>query len=492
MSGNGTTRREFLRAAGLGAASLAVPGVVNCGIGGRERLPNIVYILADDMGYGDPRCNNEESKIPTPNMDRLARGGRRFTDVHSPSAVCTPTRYGILTGRYCWRTHLKSGVLWGYSPNMIEPGRLTVPALLKKHGYSTAGMGKWHLGLGRDEKVDYSKPLHPGPNEHGFDYYFGIPASLDMEPYLYIENDRAVQQPTLEIDASPMPAFYRGGPIAPGFRHIDVMPTITERAVGFIRRHHANRPDSPFFLYFPLTAPHTPWLPVDFVKGRSKAGVYGDFVTLVDWTVGQVLDTLDSLGMTDNTLVILTSDNGADERFLLPEYGHEANYVFRGQKADIWDGGHRIPFFARWPGKIEAGSECAETICLTDLLATCAAIVGEKLPGSAGEDSYDILPAMLGKQTGEPIREATVHHSIEGMFSVRQGEWKLVLGRGSGGFGWKEADFIPKPGEAAGQLYNIAEDIAETRNLCSERRDVVERLTALLERYKEQGYSRPM
>ena len=229
------TRRDFLKTTGMGAASLAMPGLVQ----GRtdsniKKLPNIVYILADDMGYGDPRCNNEESKIPTPNMDRIANEGKRFTDAHSPSAVCTPTRYGILTGRYCWRTSLKSGVLWGYSPNLIEPERMTVASLLRKHGYSTGCVGKWHLGLGSREKADYSKPLHPGPNDHGFDYFFGIPASLDMEPYLYIENDRAVSQPTLTIEGREMPEFYRGGPIAPGFKHIEVMPKITRKAVDFI------------------------------------------------------------------------------------------------------------------------------------------------------------------------------------------------------------------------------------------------------------------
>jgi len=493
MNDKKIARRDFLRAAGCGTASLAFSGLVRGGrCSGKERLPNIVYILADDMGYGDPRCNNEDSKIPTPNMDRIASEGMRFTDAHSPSAVCTPTRYGILTGRYCWRTRLKSGVLWGYSPNLIEPGRLTVPLLLKKHGYRTACIGKWHLGLGASEKADYTKPLHPCPNDHGFDYFFGIPASLDMDPYLYVENDRAVQPPTGRIEGREMPEFYRGGAIAPGFKHVEVMPKITGKAVEFIERHVENTPDAPFFLYFPLTAPHTPWLPVDFVRGKSRAGVYGDFVALVDWTVGRVLDTLDRLGIASDTLVILTSDNGADERYLLPGYGHEANYHFRGQKADIWDGGHRIPFFARWPGRIKPGSVSGETVCLTDLLATCAAIVGEKLPDDAGEDSYDILPVMLGGKFDGPLREATVHHSLHGMFSIRQEEWKLVLGRGSGGFGWKEADHVPNPGEVPGQLYDIVEDFAEEHNLYRERPDVVERLTALLEKYKEQGYSRPM
>lgn len=486
------TRRDFLKTAGLGTAAVAL-GATGCGekASAPEKLPNIVYILADDMGYGDPQCLNAESKVPTPNMDRLAREGRIFTDAHSPSAVCTPTRYGILTGRYCWRTRLKEGVLWGYSPDLIEPGRMTVASLLKKHGYATGGVGKWHLGLGNAEKVDYSKPLTPGPNDHGFDYYFGIPASLDMEPYVYVENDRVVAQPTETIEGKPMPKFWRSGPIAPGFTHEGVLPEITKKAVAFIETQ-AKTGDAPFFLYFPMTAPHTPWVPTAEFSGKSKAGEYGDFVAQVDWTVGQVLDTLNRLGLADNTIVILTSDNGAHEDHLDPAYNHDPNRPLRGQKADIWDGGHRIPFITRWPGHIPAGSSCNETVCLTDLLATCAAIVGETLPDNAGEDSYNILPAMLAEQYREPIREATVHHSLQGMFSIRQGDWKLVLGNGSGGFHWKDEDRNPSPGETVGQLYNIADDIAETRNLYTKRPDVVERLTELLERYKMQGYSRPM
>ena len=508
-------RRDFLKTVGLGAAAFAFPGCT--GFSGRatsrSKLPNIIYILADDMGYGDLTCLNKASKIPTANMDRIAAEGIHFTDAHSPSAVCTPTRYGILTGRYCWRTHLKKGVLWGYSPALIEPQRLTVASLLKKHGYRTACIGKWHLGLDwattdgkrpssrkeqtKAQNIDFAKPFGGGPNELGFDYFFGIGASLDMIPHLYIENDRAVEMPTLEIKKSPWPAFYRGGPIAPGFKHIEVLPTITKKAVQFIEEHTKQSPENPFFLYFPLTAPHQPWVPVDFVKGRSRAGVYGDFVFQVDWTVGQVLDTLDKLKLTDNTLIIVTSDNGSHwKKDFIKEYSHRANYHFRGMKADIWDGGHRIPFIARWPapmaqGKIKPGASSDETICLSDLMATCAAIVGEELPDNAGEDSYNILPALLGKKLDKPIREATVHHSSRGMFSIRQGKWKLVLGRGSGGFS-EPKHIEPKPGEPKGQLYNLQEDIAEENNLWIGRPDVVQRLTELLEKYKKQGHSREL
>ncbi len=487
-------RRQFIQGAGS-AAALALAGT-GCSqketVSEAERLPNIVYILADDMGYGDPQCNNDQSKIPTPNMDRLAREGMSFSDAHSPSAVCTPTRYGLLTGRYCWRTCLKSGVLWGYSPNLIEPGRMTVASLLKKHGYATGGVGKWHLGLGTAEKADYSQPLHPSPVDHGFDYYYGIPASLDMDPYVYIENDHAVELPTATTEGEPYPAFYRAGPIAPSLKIDQVMPTLTEKALAFIEKQAPTHETQPFFLYFPLTAPHTPWVPTEEFTGKSKAGVYGDFVAQVDWTVGQVLDTLDRLGMTKDTMVVLTSDNGSHEDHIDPAFGHDANRPWRGQKADIWDGGHRVPFFARWPEKIAAGSRCDETVCLTDLLATCAALTGDTLPDNAGEDSYNILPALLGESYEGPIREATVHHSLQGMFSIRQGEWKLVVGRGSGGFHWAAEDKNPPPQATPGQLYNVKDDFKETTNLYEDRPDVVERLTALLDKYKAQGFSRPM
>jgi arylsulfatase A len=494
MASNTLSRRSFMRSAVAQTSAVALgASLAGCARSKSSRLPNIVYILADDMGYGDPQLNNPESKIPTPNMDRIGREGMRFTDAHSPSAVCTPTRYGLLTGRYCWRSRLKKSVLWGYSPSLIEPDRTTVPSFLRTHGYATAGVGKWHLGLGSEETTDYSKPLNPCPIDLGFDYFFGIPASLDMEPYLYVENDHATEQPIGEIEERDMPGFYRGGPIAPDFKHIEVMPTITGKAVGFIDDHMMSESESPFFLYFPLTAPHTPWLPTDDVVGKSKAGVYGDFVAQVDNTVGLVLDALDRHGIADNTLIILTSDNGADERYIDPEFRHEANGELRGQKADIWDGGHRIPFFARWPERIQAGSECDETICLTDLLATCVDLMGDTLPTNAGEDSYSILPALLGETSDSPIREATVHHSISGMFSIRQGDWKLVLGVGSGGFNvWNAEDDVPKPGESAGQLYNLADDYSETTNLYGERPDIVERMSALLEKYQSQGYSRQM
>lgn len=483
------TRRGSLIALLAAAASLAS----GCGPADREP-PNIVFILADDMGYGDPGSYNPASKIPTPNIDRLAAEGLSFSDAHTPSAVCSPTRYGVLTGRYAWRTRLQSGVLWGYSPLLIDEGRLTVASLLGRHGYRTAAVGKWHLGLGSGEQTDYARLLRPGPNAVGFDYFFGTPASLDMTPYVYVENEEVVALPTDSIDASTMRrsggnGFWRGGAIAPGFRHIDVLPTLTDRAVAFIEGQE--RSGRPFFLYLALTAPHTPWLPTADFVGRSGAGPYGDFVAQVDAAIGAVLDALARTGFDDKTLVFVTSDNGAHWLASdIQEYGHRANGTLRGQKADIWEGGHRVPLIARWPGRIAAGSSSDETISLTDLLATVADIVDATLPPDAGEDSYSLLPVLLGEGTESPLREATVHHSLNGMFAIRQGPWKLIEGRGSGGFS-EPRSLEPAPGEPAGQLYNLEDDPGEVVNLYAERPDIVTRLRALLRQYREAGRSVP-
>jgi arylsulfatase A-like enzyme len=456
--------------------------------------PNIVFILADDMGYGDLRSYNPQSKIATPNMDRLAAEGLRFTDAHTPSSVCTPTRYGLLTGRYAWRTRLKRGVLDGYSPALIEPGRMTIASLLKEYGYNTGVVGKWHLGLGDEEKTDYSKPLRPGPNSYGFDYFFGIPASLDMPPYVYVENDRLAEAPTSHIAASEMRrkgggGFWRAGAVAPGFTHEGVLPRLTEAAVSFIRKQSAGRP---FFLYFPLTAPHTPWMPTKEFRGKSGADYYGDFVAQVDATVGSVLDALGEAKLAEGTMVILTSDNGAH---WLPDdiakYGHRANGNLRGQKADIWEGGHRVPFIARWPGKTRPGSSSDELICLTDVLTTVAAIVGAKLPDDAAEDSFNFLPALLGQKSKKPIREAVIHHSIDGTFAVRQGEWKLAMALGSRGFS-EPKDVKPGPGDPQGQLYNLRSDPEEKNNRWLQQPRVVERLTSLLRKYQDEGRSVPL
>jgi len=464
----------------------------------RDR-PNIVYLMADDMGYGDPGCYGAV-KIPTPNMDRLASEGMCFTDAHSSSAVCTPSRYSVLTGRYCWRTHLQKWVLWGFEPPLIDADRMTVASLLKQSGYATAAIGKWHLGLGwttvdgkapepDGRNVDYAARIWEGPTERGFDTSFCLTGSLDMAPYCFVEDDHVVGTPSVE--KSPYYPQQRPGLMVPDWRDDLVDVTFIERAVGFIDRHVREHPDQPFFLYLTPLAPHRSCVPPEFIAGKSQAGPRGDMVALVDWMVGQIDEALCRHGLIGNTLFIVTSDNGArltnyDGR----DYGHRSCGPLRGQKADIWDGGHREPFIARWPERVPDGSSSSEPICLGDLMATCADILGVELASGSAQDSISFLPALLGQERDRLLREAIVHHSGDGMFSIRQGQWKLILGRGSGGFS-EPRQLEPGRGEPPGQLYDMHSDLGEAHNLWSERPDIVSHLTALLERYRSQGYSRP-
>lgn len=478
--------------------------------------PAIVYILCDDLGYGDVKCLNPAGRIATPNIDRLAAAGMIFTDAHSSSAVCSPTRYGILTGRYNWRSRLKSGVLGGMSPPLIEDGRLTVPAFLKQHGYATAAIGKWHLGMqwarkpktpafgddiekGEDGwRVDFMMPIAKGPNSAGFDYYFGIAASLDMVPYTFIENDRVAVQPTVDksfpLMAGRPGETTRRGPAAVNFEAAEVLPALTKKAVEYIGQHAAEaRGAKPFFLYLPLNAPHTPIAPGPEWIGKSGLNPYADFVMEVDGTLGAVVDAVDRAGLAETTLLIFTSDNGCSPQANFAELhskGHNPSAQFRGTKADIFDGGHRIPFIVRWPSRVKAGTKTDQLICLTDLFATCAAILGRKLADNAAEDSVSLLPALEGRDD-KPLREAVVHHSINGSFAIRQGRWKLSLCPDSGG--WSE----PKPGSKASQnlppvqLYDLATDIGETKNVQADRPEVVARLQKLLEKYAADGRSTP-
>lgn len=504
------SRRQFLKALGVGAVSLAVPGcMTTLGRSSHDRRstrkPNIVFILADDMGYGDLACQNPDSKIPTPNLDRLAKEGVRFTDAHSPSAVCTPTRYGVLTGRYCWRTRLKRGVFRPWDRPLIDKDRVTVASFLKKHGYHTACIGKWHLGWdwpSKDGKpvkagwgepgwnADFTLPIANGPTTRGFDYYFGTDVP-NFPPYCFIENDRTVGIPTVK---KPDSMFGSPGLMLDGWDLRQILPGLQKEAVEYINeRAGAGRP---FLLYLPLTAPHTPIAPSVAYQRKSQAGAYGDFVYQVDAVVGGVLRALERNGLAENTLVIFTSDNGSPGRDgtnmsgavnSVRRFEHNPSYIYRGIKADVWDGGHRVPFVARWPGQIRSGAVSAEPICHVDLMATCAAILGAELPDDAGQDSYNILPALLGQELDKPIREVIVHHSGNGMFAIRQGKWKLILGRGSGGWSGKGKKTDPPV-----QLYNMQEDKSEKINLCSEHPEVVETLTKLLEKYRKQGRSRPL
>lgn len=454
--------------------------------------PNIVYILADDLGYGDVQClNPQRGKIKTPHLDRLAAQGMRFTDAHSGSSVCTPTRYGLLTGRYAWRTRLQRGVLDGTDdPPLIAADRLTLPALLKQHGYTTAAIGKWHLGFNSTPPPDAAEAagakkgnrkmgkgglpagssIVGGPVTRGFDYFWGCSNARTMSGL--IENDRVIEN------------------IEP----ITMLPRLGQRAVSYVAEHaEAARAGRPFFLYLPLTSPHTPILPTAEWKGRSGLGDYADFVMQTDAVVGDVLAALDKHGLAENTLAIFTADNGCSPAAgtgRLEQQGHFASAQFRGYKSDLWDGGHRVPFFVRWPGKVKAGSHSAQLICHTDFMATCAELLGVKLPDTAAEDSVSILPALLGTDAA-PLREAVVHHSINGMFSIRQGSWKLQLCAGSGGWGQPGDADAKKQGSPDVQLYNLSADIAEAKNVQAEHPGIVARLARLLEGYVANGRSTP-
>ena len=461
------------------------------------------------MGYGDISALNAESKIPTPQMDRLLKEGMYFSDAHSPSAVCTPTRYGILTGRYCFRTRLQSGVLVGHQPSLIEPGRLTIASMLQEKGYNTACIGKWHLGLDFKKKnqrkplvegdwwnlsntsnIDYQAEVDGGPADCGFNYSFIIPASLDIPPYLYVRNKKVVNPDIIHIegvnDKNLQGKFWRAGDASKDFDFYQTLPVFTAEAVHYIRDQVMAMPQRPFFLYFALPAPHTPWLPLEAFNGKSDAGRYGDFVTQVDFTIGEILKVIDESGITKNTIVFLTSDNGA---YWFPEniqeFNHRSNYIFRGMKSDVWEGGHHIPFIVRWPGKIKEGSSSEQMVCLTDLTATCADIVGYKLPYNAAEDSYSHLPALFGEKNDRSARDQLVMQSIEGMYSIRKENWKLILGRGSGGWSYEG-----RQDEPAGQLYNLTNDIGEKHNLYETYPDKISDLTDMLNMFKEERRSR--
>lgn len=477
----------------LASLLLAPPLVVASAFASTPPPPNIVYILCDDLGYGDVQClNAHRCKIATPNCDRLASQGMVFTEAHSSSSVCTPSRYGILTGRYGWRTHLQSHVLGGNSPPLISADRLTVPAFLKQHGYTTACIGKWHLGLSLPKPQDFSKrTIVGGPTTRGFDTFFGLSASLDTPPFAYIEDNHFVEPPTV------IKTFGRTGAAAPSFEAVDVLPTLANKTVAMIRRAK-----SPFFLYLPLTSPHTPIVPSRVWQGKSVIGDYGDFVMQTDHVLGQVMAALDEAGVADNTLLMFTSDNGfapyvglnkvgdMESYRQIEKRGHFPSADRRGYKADIWDGGHRVPLIVRWPTKVKAGTTCDHLVSLTDLMATCADILDVTLPDTAGVDSVSMLPALMGVASA-PVREAMVYHSIHGNFAIRRGRWKLVLCPDSGGWSaprhWTpEAKALPEV-----QLFDSLADVGERRNECDAHPDVVSQLTDLLESSVEDGRSTP-
>lgn len=446
-------------------------------------LLNIVFILADDMGYGDVQSFNPASKISTPFLNQLASEGMKFTDAHAPGSWCVPSRYGLMTGQYPIRKSMdvkKRG--------LIGNNQLTIASLLKRNGYHTGMVGKWHLGfdgVSDWDKADFSQPLQGGPADHGFDYFFGMHASTDIPPYFFIENKHAVKAPVDSISENQSPdatttisgAFWRGGKIAPGFKHEEVMPTFTKKAISFMESHVKEKKQQPFFLYFALTGPHTPWVAQNQFKGQSRVGEYGDFAMQVDHTIGEVLNTLEKLGLKENTLVIVTSDNGPVWfKEDIQKFNHHASGPYRGMKLDAYEGAHRMPFIARWPAKIKPNTSSSQLLCFTDMLATFAAVVGDTLSYNSSRDSHNLF-AFLNKKIAR--RKGLI---IEA-HTVREGDWKLIIGNGTGVLQrqWGMVKAPPVPGE----LYNLKKDPQEKNNLYIKYPKKVAELKRRLGEYKQ-------
>jgi len=487
--------------------------------------PNIIVILADDFGYGSAGCYGADGRlVQTPHLDRLAKEGRRFTDANTTSSVCSPTRYSLLTGRYCWRTSLKSGVLGTFSPLHLEPARLNLASLLKKHGYRTAAIGKWHLGYGMMDdspkwRTDFTGELSPGPLDIGFDYHFGVPANHGDLTGVFVENryvyglrsgkiPDGMKLPGPDADDDHFKATYTKEDTENGRATIldldaprrvneRVMPMLTRQAVRWIAQQKSG---TPFFLHYTPVAVHNPITPDKDLAGRSSAGPFGDWIHELDRSVGAVLAALDQTGLAEETLVIFTSDNGGvnkPERAGTPQTqaikaGLAVNGALRGGKHTVWEGGFKVPFIVRWPGRAPAGSRCSEMVSVADLLATVAAVVGEKLPAaSAGaEDSFNILPAILGDTAAKPARTDLIVHSSDGVFALRKGPWKWIEGvpvdSVKGG-----ARNVRSP-EFKAQLYDVQKDPGETKDVSAEHPEVVREFAALLNRYRDGGYSREL
>ncbi len=486
--------------------SLFPPGRAQQG----NRFPNIVFIMSDDQGQGDVECYNHDSKVPTPNLDRLAKEGAMFTDAHSGASVCTPTRYGIITGRYCWRSPLKGKVLSGYDPSLIPASRETIAAMLKKAGYTTALIGKWHLGLNWtlkenlklqvkndysevEKMIDFTRPIQLGPPQLGFDYFYGVSASWDFPPYIFIENDHLVEPPSHRAGGwvGDLPpgytrenimkhkkevslAYWRPG-WAGSFKPQDALEVITDKSVEYIR-HQSDQ--QPFFLIVSYTAPHTPVVPRDEYKGRSRCGVYGDFIVELDHGVGKIEQALKEAGLYQNTILIFTADNGPSLRGLplnlQKKYHHDPSYIYKGYKGRLDEGGHRVPFLVSWPGHVPPGSVNHSLISLNDLFATFAELTHQKIPDNAAEDSKSFLPALNGQEL-DNSGKIVIHSDFLGYLGIRKGDWKLTF---------------PKNRDRQA-LYNLKEDPEETRNLISEYPEKVKELTELLTRIVKEGRSTP-
>jgi arylsulfatase A-like enzyme len=474
-----------------------------------QNKPNIVYILADDMGQGDVQAYNQDSKIPTPNINRLANEGIKFTDTHTSSGVCTPTRYGILTGRYSWRTStLKRGVLWGHCAPLIESSRETIASMLKKHDYSTACIGKWHLGMDwkiidpdkAEQRISYKNvdptaPIQNGPNRVGFDYYFGVSASLNMDPHAYIENDRI--QGTIETLKTIAAVNARGftQPSKPGFAakeyvQQEVLAKFADKTCDWIKAHQ----DKPFFVYLPLPSPHSPIVPSSRFKNKSGLNLHGDFCMETDWVVGKVLNTLDELGIAENTLVVFTADNGTSPKAGFPEMaskGHHSSWIYRGMKGTNWEGGHRVPFVVRWPEKVKADTSSNALSCTTDLIATVAEILDAGLAPNAGEDSVSLLPALQGKQIPGQENRLVIHHSGQGIFSIRRGKWKVMFDDHGGSRRGDPRNADPIVNAADVLLFDMEKDAIEKINVAAEHPNVIKMLKKEFATILKKGRSTP-
>ena len=454
--------------------------------------PNVLLIYTDDQGFGDASCLNAEAKFETPHLDRLAREGLSFTDAHCSDTVCTPSRYGLLTGRYCWRTTLKRGVMGAEGKCLIDDGRMTLASLLRDHGYATAMVGKWHLGMdfpGDKGLRDWSQPTRDMPLDKGFEYFYGIPASMNYGVLAWFEGRFATVPPTLLTAKKPnkialqdyriMPPYASEAravkapskkqilEVAPDFVDSECLTRFTDKAIEWLGSRADSSDDKPFFLYLPYTSPHKPVIPLPKFQGQSEAGAYGDFMIETDYHVGRILDFMDQQQLTENTLVIVTSDNGPENtwRERIEKFGHDSNSIYREGKRSIYEGGHRVPFLVRWPhGISDPGRTVKHPICQTDILATFADLLGADLPDEAGEDSVSFL-AMLRDENYQVERAGMVHHSISGRYAIRQGKWKLVM---------------PEKKSHSIELYDLSADPSETRNLAGDNADLVKRMTQTL------------
>ncbi len=489
---------QILSPAILILASLALatgPGVQRAA----AAPPNVIVVMADDLGIGDISPTNADCKIKTPSLQKMADEGLTFLDAHSTSSVCTPTRYSLLTGRYNWRSRLAQGVLSGTSPHLIPAERPTVGHLMRQAGYHTAMIGKWHLGWDwhkQGNQIDFSKPVKNGPDINGFDHYYAHCGSLDMPPYVWVDTGRVTAQPDRVegVDRSEdRYGWYRSGPIGPDFNIPEVLPHLFDKSIEYVAsRAESAKEGKPFFLYLALPAPHTPIVPVPPFKDASGLNPYADFVMQMDHHMGQLLQAVKDAGLDDDTLIIFTSDNGCSPEAnfpLLEEKGHYPSGIYRGHKADIYEGGHRVPFIVRWPGRVEGGRTTDALASLTDVYATLEAIAEQEKQPLGGEDGYSLLPVFSGEATSG--RETLVSHSIGGSFAIRQGAWKLCLSSGSGG--WS----APREGEAKNQglppmqLYNLADDPGEQQNLLADHPEKVDALLLLLHEQVENGRCTP-